>query len=240
MHKTSVPNRSASPSKSGNPSGGVSSTSSTDSALSSTASAMGSDASAASLTSPTVMSTIPTPDFSTEMVTNSAWSVNTLIATTQSGSSSATVVPVLVGCKNCGGQNGGIILWGLPALPRIDWHFPKFPKLPSFTIPCSIFCASGGPPPPGGNPIKPPITDPENPTDPSPSQSQPQTSSTTSSTTLSIVVVRRLDSIRHAPPSRQAHQLALPQDQLLLVVARPHRSALSRFLTRILVLSPTM
>ncbi|KAG8354303.1 hypothetical protein FVEN_g7775 [Fusarium venenatum] len=61
------------------------------------------------------------------------WTSNTWITTTSGDSSELTIVPVLVGCKNCGGSGSGIILWNFPKTP--DTWF-KLPGLPKFTFPC--------------------------------------------------------------------------------------------------------
>ncbi|UZP32215.1 hypothetical protein NXS19_000031 [Fusarium pseudograminearum] len=61
------------------------------------------------------------------------WTTNTWITTTTSEGSDPTVVPVLVGCKNCGGVGSGIILWGFP--PVINTWF-QLPNLPKFSFPC--------------------------------------------------------------------------------------------------------
>ena len=50
-------------------------------------------------------------------------------------SGSTTIVPVIVGCPGCG-QFGGTILWNFPSMPRINFKFPKFPKLPTISFPC--------------------------------------------------------------------------------------------------------
>ncbi|RGP71266.1 hypothetical protein FLONG3_7216 [Fusarium longipes] len=75
------------------------------------------------------------PDgFSTTVVGNHPeWTTNTWITTTSDDSSEPTIVPVLVGCKNCGGSGSGIILWNWPKVP--DTWF-QLPGLPKFTFPC--------------------------------------------------------------------------------------------------------
>jgi hypothetical protein len=49
-----------------------------------------------------------------------------------------TFLPVLVGCKFCGGTHGGIILWNLPAISHVSFQLPRFPKLPKFHLPCIV------------------------------------------------------------------------------------------------------
>lgn len=41
-----------------------------------------------------------------------------------------------MGCNNCGGIHGGIILWNLPEIPQISFEIPNFPKLPEIHLPC--------------------------------------------------------------------------------------------------------
>ncbi|RBR11234.1 uncharacterized protein FIESC28_09118 [Fusarium coffeatum] len=60
------------------------------------------------------------------------WTSNTWITTTSEGSD-PTVVPVLVGCNDCGGSGSGIILWGFPPVPN-TWF--QLPGLPKFSFPC--------------------------------------------------------------------------------------------------------
>ncbi|KAM0494488.1 hypothetical protein ACHAP8_008631 [Fusarium lateritium] len=60
------------------------------------------------------------------------WTSNTWITTTSEGSD-PTVVPVLVGCDDCGGSGSGIILWGFPPVPN-TWF--QLPGLPKFSFPC--------------------------------------------------------------------------------------------------------
>jgi hypothetical protein len=79
------------------------------------------------------MTTLPA-GFSTEATTNTIWTGNTWLTTEVGGQQ--TIVPVLVGCKSCGSNGGGIILWNLPEIPHIEFKFPGFPGLPSFHLPC--------------------------------------------------------------------------------------------------------
>ena len=72
--------------------------------------------------------------FSALVSSNADWHSNTWITTTDK-SGHTTILPVLVGCKVCGGIGGGIILWGVPPIPKISFSFPKF-NLPSFSLPC--------------------------------------------------------------------------------------------------------
>ena len=74
------------------------------------------------------------PDFSTQKISNTEWTGNTYVTTEKDGHS--TIVPVIVGCPNCGGIHGGIILWGLPPIPDVSFQFPKFPDLPHIHLPC--------------------------------------------------------------------------------------------------------
>ncbi|KAL8766194.1 MAG: hypothetical protein Q9209_006959 [Squamulea sp. 1 TL-2023] len=113
------------------------------------------------------MNTIP-PGLSVEEATNPAWITNTWVTTTKSGGSDPTIVPVLVGCPGCGPRDHGLILWNLPKLPRVQFHFPGLPKVPRFHIPClrilGIRVGSCS------EPSKLPdiITDPPDPSDPKP------------------------------------------------------------------------
>lgn len=125
--------------------------------------------------------TVAPTDFSTQVTSNAAWSTNLLLTTTAPGSSSKTVVPVIVGCLNCGGHGGGIILWGLPKIPRVTFSFPKFPKLPKITWPCILPFGC-----PGGGPEQPPRLEPEPPQSKSPdkpSSSQDHSTERTGCTT---------------------------------------------------------
>ena len=72
--------------------------------------------------------------FYAQTSSNADWRSNTWLTTTDK-TGHTTIVPVLVGCKVCGGIGGGIILWGLPPIPDISFSFPKF-NLPSFSLPC--------------------------------------------------------------------------------------------------------
>ena len=72
-------------------------------------------------------------DVSTEATTNTAWTDNFWLTTQVAGQT--TVVPVVVGCSECGGKGGGIVLWNFPPIPRVSFKFPKL-KLPSISFPC--------------------------------------------------------------------------------------------------------
>ncbi|KAG8674092.1 hypothetical protein FPOAC1_000055 [Fusarium poae] len=73
------------------------------------------------------------PGFNPSTVTgHPEWTSNTWITTTSDGSE-PTVVPVLVGCDDCGGSGSGIILWGFPPVPN-TWF--QLPGLPKFSFPC--------------------------------------------------------------------------------------------------------
>ncbi|KAH9903920.1 hypothetical protein F4778DRAFT_733217 [Xylariomycetidae sp. FL2044] len=77
------------------------------------------------------MTTTP-PGLSTTTGSNSDWTTNTWITTTDSEGSS-TVVPVLVGCPGCGGDGKGIVLWNLPTTTGVSFNLPN---LPTFSLPC--------------------------------------------------------------------------------------------------------
>ncbi|KAL1983529.1 hypothetical protein VTN96DRAFT_10268 [Rasamsonia emersonii] len=128
---------------------------------------------AASLTS-TITS--PPSGFSTVYVTNSQWTANTLVTTTDAHGQH-TIVPVLWH------HGGGIELWGLPKLPKVAF---KLPGLPEF---CLFSCGSGSEPgvpvvEGGGNPddSEPKNSEPHN-SEPTTEESSTKTTSHTSSTT---------------------------------------------------------
>ncbi|KAF4959100.1 hypothetical protein FGADI_1978 [Fusarium gaditjirri] len=74
------------------------------------------------------------PDFTATTVSgHPEWTSNTWITTTSGDSSQPTVVPILVGCKNCGGDGSGIILFHFPK-ETSTWF--KFPGLPKFSFLC--------------------------------------------------------------------------------------------------------
>ncbi|KAJ4252300.1 hypothetical protein NW762_010897 [Fusarium torreyae] len=85
------------------------------------------------VTSGPVVTDLP-DDFAPTTVSNHPeWTTNTWITTTSGDSSEPTVVPVIVGCKNCGGKGSGIILFGFPNTPG-TWFKP--PGLPKIQFPC--------------------------------------------------------------------------------------------------------
>ncbi|KAJ4026347.1 hypothetical protein NW752_001287 [Fusarium irregulare] len=69
------------------------------------------------------------------------WTSNTWITTTSEGSD-PTVVPVLVGCNDCGGSGSGIILWGFPPVPNTWFQLPGLPKFSFTCIPPASGCTS--------------------------------------------------------------------------------------------------
>ncbi|KAF5007216.1 hypothetical protein FDECE_6450 [Fusarium decemcellulare] len=77
--------------------------------------------------------TVPPETFSPTTVSNDEWTTNTWITTTSEGSDEPTVVPVLVGCPECGGDGHGIVIFGFPPTPNTDINIPGFP---SFSFPC--------------------------------------------------------------------------------------------------------
>ncbi|KAL9639788.1 MAG: hypothetical protein Q9204_000962 [Flavoplaca sp. TL-2023a] len=85
---------------------------------------------------PTSTMDVVPPGLSIEEASNSLWTTNTWITTNAPGESEPTVVPVLVGCPGCGPPGHGLIVFGLPKIPRVQFHFPSIPKLPRFHVPC--------------------------------------------------------------------------------------------------------
>ncbi|KAJ3547886.1 hypothetical protein NM208_g1284 [Fusarium decemcellulare] len=77
--------------------------------------------------------TVPPETFSPTTVSNDEWTTNTWITTTSEGSDEPTVVPVLVGCPECGGDGHGIVIFGFPPTPNTVINIPGFP---SFSFPC--------------------------------------------------------------------------------------------------------
>ncbi|KAL2678603.1 hypothetical protein Neosp_009352 [[Neocosmospora] mangrovei] len=61
------------------------------------------------------------------------WTTNTWITTTSEGSTKQTVVPVIVGSKECDDDGSGLILFGFPPITGV-WF--KFPGFPGFSFPC--------------------------------------------------------------------------------------------------------
>jgi hypothetical protein len=96
----------------------------------------------ANLTSDSVSSTMTTlpSGFFTEMSSNSLWTGNTWVTTEAGGSS--TIVPVIVGCHNCGGDYGGIVLWNLPRFLMYPLSSQDFPNSQNFTCPALRFLVS--------------------------------------------------------------------------------------------------
>lgn len=92
--------------------------------------------------------------FYAQASSNADWRSNTWLTTTDERGHT-TIVPVLVGCRVCGGLGFGIILWDLPPIPDVSFSFPKF-NLPSFSLPCIPIpfiksCSSPGDTPKTGN-----------------------------------------------------------------------------------------
>ncbi|KAL8755517.1 MAG: hypothetical protein Q9184_004781 [Pyrenodesmia sp. 2 TL-2023] len=86
------------------------------------------------------------------VVTNTAWTRDTLITTTSPGSDQPTVVPVFANCEGCG-PGGSLIVFGV-SIPLISYHLPTipgFPPIPRFHLPCVLFCPSSRGPPPGSS-----------------------------------------------------------------------------------------
>ncbi|KAF4473014.1 hypothetical protein FALBO_105 [Fusarium albosuccineum] len=77
--------------------------------------------------------TVPPESFSPTTVSNDEWTTNTWITTTSEGSDEPTVVPVLVGCPECGGDGHGVVIFGFPPTPNTVINIPGFP---SFSFPC--------------------------------------------------------------------------------------------------------
>ncbi len=101
---------------------------------------------------PTATWTTAPPDFTGVVVTNTAWTGDTLITTTSPGSDEPTVVPVFANCEGCG-PGGSLVLFGV-SIPLISYHLPKIPGLPPiprFHLPCVLFCSSPTGPPPGSS-----------------------------------------------------------------------------------------
>ncbi|KAF4336273.1 hypothetical protein FBEOM_9877 [Fusarium beomiforme] len=74
------------------------------------------------------------PEFTATTVSDHPeWTSNTWITTTSGDSSEPTIVPVLVGCKKCGGSGSGIVLFHSP---KVTGTWFKFPGLPKFSFPC--------------------------------------------------------------------------------------------------------
>ncbi|KAL8765074.1 MAG: hypothetical protein Q9209_007735 [Squamulea sp. 1 TL-2023] len=105
---------------------------------------------------PTATWTTAPRDLKLEIVTNPAWTDDTLITTTSPGSDQPTLVPVFANCEGCG-PGGSLVVFG-ELQPLISYHLPKipgFPPVPRFHLPCIAFCLSSSGPLPGGTPPKP-------------------------------------------------------------------------------------
>lgn len=101
---------------------------------------------------PTATWTTAPPDLKEVVVTNTAWTRDTLITTTSPGIDEPTVVPVFANCEGCG-PGGSLIVFGV-SIPLISYHLPKipgFPPIPRFHLPCVLFCPSSNGPPPGSS-----------------------------------------------------------------------------------------
>ncbi|KAL8864982.1 MAG: hypothetical protein Q9174_007137, partial [Haloplaca sp. 1 TL-2023] len=94
------------------------------------------------LTMPYITPTLTTlpPAVSIQTITDEALTSNMWLTTTTSDEKTA-IVPVIVGCPQCGGKGGSLILWNFPPNPM---EFPdtavlNIPKigLPKITFPCS-------------------------------------------------------------------------------------------------------
>ncbi|KAI9157900.1 hypothetical protein HJFPF1_05884 [Paramyrothecium foliicola] len=82
-----------------------------------------------------ILLTITDAPVTLETVINPDWTTNTWTTTTDD-EGSETVVPVLVGCDECGDDDhSGILLWGLPPVAGILYTFSALP-IPPFTLPC--------------------------------------------------------------------------------------------------------
>ncbi|KAL8991618.1 MAG: hypothetical protein Q9169_007813, partial [Polycauliona sp. 2 TL-2023] len=106
---------------------------------------------------PTATQTTAPPKVKLEVVTNPAWTKDTLITTTIPGSTEPTMVPVFANCDGCG-LGGSLVVLG-SFIPGISYNMPKLPggpQIPRFHLTCIAFCPSPGGPPPGtGPPPKP-------------------------------------------------------------------------------------
>ncbi|KAL8894393.1 MAG: hypothetical protein Q9192_004356 [Flavoplaca navasiana] len=105
---------------------------------------------------PTATWTTAPPDVKLQVMTNPAWSSDTLVTTTLPGSNEPIVAPVFANCDGCGPGGSLVVLGGFN--PGISYNLPKipgFPSVPRFHLPCIAFCPSPGGPSPGGTPPKP-------------------------------------------------------------------------------------
>ncbi|KAH8426059.1 uncharacterized protein LDX57_003799 [Aspergillus melleus] len=122
----------------------------------------------------TTMTSEPT-GFSASTVTNSDWTKDFILTTTIGGQE--TEVPVLTDCGDDCGDDGAIILFGVPIKTGIQYSLPN---LPSFHFPCIFNCGSGGG---GGKPGPPEQGEPDEDDDHSSTKSSEKT--TTSEATTS-------------------------------------------------------
>ncbi|KAF4968100.1 hypothetical protein FSARC_4461 [Fusarium sarcochroum] len=79
------------------------------------------------------MTTVPDGWSPTCVSGHTEWTANTWITTTSEGSSSETVVPVLVDTDECDGDDSSLILFGFPLIAGTLFKFPGAPK---FSLPC--------------------------------------------------------------------------------------------------------
>ncbi|KAF4992909.1 hypothetical protein FGRMN_6852 [Fusarium graminum] len=71
---------------------------------------------------------------------HSEWTADTWITTTVDGSTTPSVVPLLVDTDGCGSDGSGLILWGFPHVTGT--HF-NLPGAPPFSLPCiPPFCST--------------------------------------------------------------------------------------------------
>ena len=105
---------------------------------------------------PTAIWTTAPPDVKLQVMTNPAWSSDTLVTTTLPGSNEPIVAPVFANCDGCG-PGGSLVVFGSfnPGISYILPKIPGFPSVPRFHLPCIAFCPTPGGPSPGGTPPKP-------------------------------------------------------------------------------------
>ncbi|KAL8844637.1 MAG: hypothetical protein Q9176_001149 [Flavoplaca citrina] len=105
---------------------------------------------------PTATWTTAPHDVKLQVMTNPAWSSDTLVTTTFPGNNEPIVAPVFANCDGCG-PGGSLVVFG-SFDPGLSYNLPKipgFPSVPRFHLPCIAFCPSPGGPSPGGTPPKP-------------------------------------------------------------------------------------
>src|SRR5262249_40649416 len=111
--------------------------------------------------SPAVSSTITAipPGLAVETLsgtyTTNGWTTTTI-------NNQSTVLPIIAE-----GHGLGVIIWGLPPFPFVDFLF-KIPNLPKFYFPCIPLFGSCNEPPVTDGPPTPPENSPDNPTTGSP------------------------------------------------------------------------